>query len=116
WTWTILTVTVLLGALIVPLTGLRAGIIGYDGNAIWLTHTLMVSGGHHALLTGLRSSAYTFSNPDYPPLVPAAGAVAFALVGRGDLRVAIEVTALLNACALGVAGAGGAGGGGTRGP
>jgi hypothetical protein len=106
WAWSILTVVVVLGGLIVPLTGLRAGIIGYDGNAIWLTHTLMVSGGHHELLTGLRSAAYTFSNPDYPPLVPAAGALAFALVGRGDLRVAIEVTALLNACALGVVGAG----------
>jgi len=106
WTWSILTMLVVLGALIVPLTSLRTGIIGYDGNAVWLTHTLMVSGGHHELLTGLRNAAYTFSNPDYPPLVPAAGALAFALVGRGDLRVAIEVTALLTACALGVVGAG----------
>ena len=71
----------MLGALIVPLTALRAGIIGYDGNAIWLTHTLMVSGGHHELLAGLQNAAYRFSNPDYPPLVPAAGALAFALFG-----------------------------------
>jgi hypothetical protein len=106
WMWSALTVVVVLGALAVPLSGLRAGIIGYDGNAIWLTHTLMVSGGHHELLTGLRNPAYAFSNPDYPPLVPAAGALAFRLVGQGDLRVAVEVTALLTACALGVAGAG----------
>ena len=106
WTWFILTLAVVLGALIAPLTGLRAGIIGYDGNAIWLTHALMVSGGHHALLTGLQNPAYSFSNPDYPPLVPAAGALAFTAYGHGDLRVAVEVTALLTACALGVVGAG----------
>jgi hypothetical protein len=106
WTWSILTSAVVLGALIASLTGLRTGIIGYDGNAIWLTHALMVSGGHHALLTDLQNPAYSFSNPDYPPLVPAAGALAFALFGHGHLRVAVEVTALLNACALGVVGAG----------
>ncbi len=106
WTWSIVTVVVLLGAMIVPLTGLRAHMIGYDANAIWLTHTLMVSGGHHELLTGLRNVAYSFSNPDYPPLVAAAGALAFALFGRGNLAVVMEVTALLNACALGVVGVG----------
>ena len=106
WRWPVVTGIAVLGAVIVPLTALRAGIILYDGNAIWLTHTLMVSGGHHELLVGLQNVAYRFSNPDYPPLVPAAGALAFALFGRGDMRVAIEVTAMLTACALGVVGAG----------
>jgi hypothetical protein len=80
--------------------------MGWDANSIWLTHALMVSGGHHELLTGLKNPAYLFSNPDYPPLVPAAGALAFALFGRGDLHVATGTTVLLNGCALGVVGTG----------
>jgi hypothetical protein len=106
WGWSILTLAVVLGALIIPLTALRAPMIGWDANSIWLTHALMVSGGHHELLTGLQNPAYSFSNPDYPPLVPAAGALAFALFGRGDLHVATGTTVLLNACALGVVGTG----------
>ena len=106
WGWSILTLAVVLGALIIPLTALRAPLIGWDANSIWLTHALMVSGGHHELLTGLQNPAYSFSNPDYPPLVPAAGALAFALFGRGDLHVATGTMVLLNACALGVVGTG----------
>ncbi len=106
WGWSIVTVVVVLGALIIPLTALRAPMIGWDANSIWLTHALMVSGGHHELLTGLKNPAYLFSNPDYPPLVPAAGALAFALFGRGDLHIATGTTVLLNACALGVVGTG----------
>jgi len=106
WGWSIVTLAVVLGALIIPLTALRAPMIGWDANSIWLTHTLMVSGGHHALVTGLKNPAYSFSNPDYPPLVPAAGALGFALFGRGDLHVAAGTTVLLTACALGVVGTG----------
>jgi hypothetical protein len=106
WAWSFVTLAVLLGALISPLTALRAPMIGWDANSIWLTHALMVSGGHHALITGLKNPAYSFSNPDYPPLVPGAGAVAFAIFGRGDLHVATGTTVLLNACALGAVGAG----------
>ena len=106
WGWSIVTVVAVLGALIIPLSALRAPIIGWDANSIWLTHALMVSGGHHELLAGLQNAVYRFSNPDYPPLVPAAGALAFALFGRGDLHVAIDVTVLLNACALGIVGTG----------
>jgi hypothetical protein len=106
WGWSIVTLAVVLGALAIPLTALRAPVIGWDANSIWLTHALMVSGGHHALVTGLKNPAYSFSNPDYPPLVPAAGALAFAFFGRGDLHVATGTTVLLNACALGVAGTG----------
>jgi hypothetical protein len=106
WGWSILTLAVVLVALVIPLTALRAELIGGDANSIWLTHALMVSGGHHALVTGLKNPVYSFSNPDYPPLVPAAGALAFAMFGRGDLHIATGATVLLNACALGVAGAG----------
>jgi hypothetical protein len=106
WGWSVVTLAVVLGALIIPLRALRASMIGWDANSIWLTHALMVSGGHHALLTGLKNPVYRFSNPDYPPLVPAVGALAFALFGRGDLEVATGATVLLNACALGVVGTG----------
>jgi hypothetical protein len=106
WMWSILTLAIVLGALIIPLRAMRAPMIGWDANSIWLTHALMVSGGHHALVTGLKNPVYSFSNPDYPPLVPAAGALAFALFGRGDLHIAPGTTVLLNACALGVVGTG----------
>ena len=53
----------------------------------------MVYGGHHEMLTGLQNVAYRFSNPDYPPLVPAAGALAFAFLGLGDLHRAVDMTA-----------------------
>lgn len=104
--WSVTTVAIVLAALVIPLTALRSPLIGWDANSIWLTHALMVSGGHHELVTGLKNPAYLFSNPDYPPLVPAAGALAFAIFGLGDLHVATGTTVLLNACALGVAGTG----------
>jgi hypothetical protein len=104
--WPVVTLVTVLGALAIPLSALRAPAIGADGNTIWLTKALMVSGGHHELLTGLQNTVYRFSNPDYPLLVPAAGALAFAIFGRGDLHMATDMTALLNACALGVVGTG----------
>lgn len=106
WGWSIVTMVTTLGVLVIPLAALRARMIGWDANSIWITHALMVSGGHHELLADLQNAAYRFSNPDYPPLVPAAGALAFSLVGRGDLHVAVDATVLLNACALGVVGTG----------
>jgi hypothetical protein len=106
WGWSFVTLAVVLLALVIPLTALRPELIGWDANSIWLTHALMVSGGHHALVTGLKNPVYLFSNPDYPPLVPAAGALGLGLFGRGDLHVAPGTTVLLNACALGVAGTG----------
>jgi hypothetical protein len=106
WGWAVLTVAVILACLAFPLTALRAQMFGWDANSIWLTHTLMVYGGHHELLTGLQNVAYQFSNPDYPPLVPATGALAFDFFGLGNLHLSPEMTTLLSACALGVVGAG----------
>jgi hypothetical protein len=104
--WTVLTVVVILGALVVPLAGLGGHVIGWDANSIWLTHALMLLGGHRRAVTDLLSSGYRFSNPDYPPLVPAAEALALAVFGRTDLQVAVEVTVGLNACGLGIAASG----------
>jgi hypothetical protein len=106
WGWSVLTVVVLLGCMAYPLSALRAEMFGWDANSIWLTHALMAYGGHHDLLTGLQNPAYQFSNPDYPPLVPAAGALAFEFFGTGNLHLAPDMTVLLTACALGVLGIG----------
>jgi hypothetical protein len=106
WGWPPLTLTVVLGCLAVPLLALRAPMMGWDANSIWLTHAFMVYGGHNELLTGLRNVAYQFSNPDYPPLVPAVGALAFKSFGFADLHLAPALTVLLSACALGIVGTG----------
>ena len=103
WAWSVLALVVVLGCLAIPLTALRSPMFGWDANSIWLTHALMVYGGHHELLTGLQNVAYQFSNPDYPPLVPAAGALAFKFYGLGDLHLGVDMTTLVTACALGVA-------------
>jgi hypothetical protein len=104
--WSIVTVVIVLAGAAVPLNALRVPMIGGDGNSIWVTHALMVYGGHHELLTGLQNAAYRFSNPDYPPLAPAAGALAFAFFGLGNLHLAVDMTVLLSACGLGVVGTG----------
>jgi hypothetical protein len=106
WGWLAGSLLVVLGCLAVPLMALRTPMFGWDANSIWLTHTLMVYGGHHELLTGLQNMAYRFSNPDYPPLVPAAGALAFKFYGLGNLHLAVDMTVLLTACTVGVTGTG----------
>jgi hypothetical protein len=113
WGWPVATVAIVLACLAIPLTALRSPMIGWDANTMWLTKALMAYGGHHELLAGLQNPAYQYSNPDYPPLLPATGALAFSLFGLGDLHLFVDVTALLNACALGVLGAGVAAAGST---
>jgi hypothetical protein len=105
WYWSVITVVVEVAALALPLTALRVPIIGRDPNSIWLTHALFIAGGHHALVAGLKNPVYAFDNPDYPPLVPAASALAFAFYGMGELHLSVDMTVLLTACALGVLGA-----------
>lgn len=102
--WSALTVAVMTGALVVPLTVLRVPALGWDTNSIWLTHSLLVTGGHHVLLTGLQNPAVFFDNPDYPPLVPAAGALELLHFGPDALHGAVVLTALLTACAIAAVG------------
>ena len=90
------------GCLAVPLSALRGGLLAGDGTTIWTTHALMVYGGHHEWLTSLRNPAYVISNPDYPPLVSAASALAFKFYGLGNLHLGVDMTVLVTACALGV--------------
>ncbi len=102
WGWDALTVAVVAASLAWPLHALSVPTIGDDANSIWLLHALLISGGHAVFAAGLENHAYVFSNPDYPPLVPAASALAFKVAGSADLRAGVAVTACLNACGLGV--------------
>jgi hypothetical protein len=104
--WAVAAVAVILGCLAIPLNDLRVPAIGADPNNIWLTHAFLAYGGHHAYFTGLRNPDYRFSHPDYPPLVPAAEALAFKFYGTANLHLGVAMTVLLTACALGVAGTG----------
>jgi hypothetical protein len=105
WSWSIITVLVELAVLAIPLTALRAPVIGRDPNSIWLTHAMLIAGGHHTLVAGLKNPGYAFDNPDYPPLVPATSALAFVFDGLGDLHISVDMTVLLTCCALGLLGA-----------
>lgn len=92
-----------------PLQALSLPYIGYDANAIWIMHSLLISGGHQVFVNGIHNAAYSFSNPDYPPLVSAVGAIAIVIGGRTNLALVTATTAVLNSCALGAIGCGIAG-------
>lgn len=102
--WCALIAAVMASVLIVPLIVLRVPVLGWDTNSIWLTHSLLVSGGHHVLLTGLRNPVDFFDNPDYPPLVPASDAFELLQFGTATLHSAVVVTELLTACAIAAVG------------
>lgn len=102
WPWWLALLLAVLVAMAVPLSALHIPMIGYDTNAIWLTHTLMVSGGHTRFLRALHDPAYLSSNPDYPPAVAASGALALALFGHSDLRSVPALIGFLNGCTVGV--------------
>jgi hypothetical protein len=102
--WSLATVAVMAFAAAWPLQVLRTPILGYDGFAIWTLHSLFMYGGHSVYHGALTDPVYRFSNPNYPPLVPATGALGFVAEGGVDLRLAAILTAVLNACALAAAG------------
>jgi len=104
--WSLVTIVVLLVVLTLQLTGIRAHEVGYDGAITWTTHALLISGGHSTLVSGLQNPAYLPSNPDYPPLVPAVGALGYSFAGHTVLTLESELAALLNAAAIGVVGVG----------
>jgi hypothetical protein len=102
WSW--VTVAVIALAAAWPLQVLRAPLLGYDGFAIWTLHSLLIYGGHGVYQGALTDPGYLFSQPNYPPLVPATGALGFVAEGGVDLRLAVILTSVLNACALAAAG------------
>jgi hypothetical protein len=85
-----------------PLLVLKEPVIGYDTQAIWLIHAAQISGGHHAMVAGFTNPYYRESHPDYPPLIPGAGALIYAVLGQVSHRLAVAVTTVLNASAIGV--------------
>jgi hypothetical protein len=102
WSWA--TVAVMALAAAWPLQVLRAPILGYDAYAIWTLHSMFIYGGHNVLQGSLTDPIYIFSQPNYPPLVPATGALGFVSEGGIDLRLAVILTAVLNSCALATVG------------
>ena len=60
-----------------PLQVLRAPILGWHGLAIWTLHSIFIYGGHSVLPGWLTDPIYIFSQPNYPPLVPATGVLGF---------------------------------------
>ena len=104
--WQVVTAVVVAAASLWPLQALRAPAIGFDANAIWLLHALFVYGGHSTMVAALHNPVYRLSNLDYPPLVPAGGALAFFVKGSSDLDLGVAMTAALGACGLGVVGCG----------
>ncbi len=104
--WSLAVLIVLLLVLAIPLTGMRAHEVSYDVAITWTTHALWISAGHGILVPAMQNSAYLAANPDYPPLVPAVNALGFSFAGRDVLILGSELTALLNAAAIGVIGIG----------
>ncbi len=100
WPW--ITTLVVAAAAAWPLRALQVPIVAYDAKAIWTLHSLFIYDGHGMYLAALKSPAYAFSNPDYPPLVSASGALSFFSNGRPELHLAVSLTAILTSCALGV--------------
>jgi hypothetical protein len=96
------------GALLVAvgwtLRTLRVPNVGFDTRAIWILHARWLSQGHAFALAALRNHFLVLSHPGYPPLVSAVMALAWWVSGTGTDRVAVVMVAMLNACALLVAG------------
>ena len=86
WSWATVAVMALAGAW--PLQVLRAPLLGYDGFAIWTLHSLFIYGGHSIYQGALTNPDYLFTQPNYPPLVSATGALGFVAEGGVDLRLA----------------------------
>lgn len=105
-TTSLLAAALIIAVMVIPLTSLRVPYFGFDAEQIDLTHALMYAGGHHSMVMYLTDHAYWSGHPDYPPLVPAVGALAFEIFGQGNLRVSPELTVLLHSCGLGVLGVG----------
>jgi hypothetical protein len=100
WPW--LTLVVVLTAVGWPLQALRVPIYGGDALTQWTLHSLFIFQGHQMLHDAVLNHAFTPSNPDYPPLVPATGALAYVSEGGADIRLALIMTSVLNACGLGL--------------
>ena len=89
--WSCITVVVIGLAVLWPLQALRSPMVLYDGFAIWTLHSLFIYGGHGVYRQRLDESRAPLPDPNYPPLVPATGALGFVAQGGVDLRLAGEI-------------------------
>jgi hypothetical protein len=94
----------LLAAVAWTLRTLRVPTVGFDAQAIWILHARWLSQGHGFALTAIKNHFLVLSHPGYPPFVSATMAMAWRVSGTSTDRVAVVTVALLNACALFVAG------------
>ncbi len=77
--------------------------VGFDARAVWLLRSGWLLHPHHQLLIAMRAPALLLGQSGYPPLVSAAGAVAWSVTGNQTMRLGVVVIALLNTCALATA-------------
>ncbi len=102
--------TVVVGAVAVlaavawTLRGLKVPTVGFDARSIWIIHARWFLQGHAFALAAVRNRFEVVTHPGYPPLVSSVMALAWRVSGTSSDRVAVVMVALLNGCALAVAG------------
>jgi hypothetical protein len=84
------------------LRGLSSPTVGFDARSVWLLRSGWFLQSHSHLLTNL-TSLFSLPQDGYPPLVSAAGSVAWSVTGNDSLRLGVVVVAILNTCALAAA-------------
>jgi hypothetical protein len=78
--------------------------IGFDTRAIWMLHAQWLVGGHALIYSDIRNHFFVVAHPSYPPLVSAVMALGWIISGNSAERVATVTVAMVNGCALLVAG------------
>ena len=91
------------GAVAWCLHSLSSPTIGFDTRAIWLLRAGWLLEPHHRLVLDMREVGKVLPQASYPPLVSAAGSVAWFVTGDHSMRLGVVVIALLNSCALAAA-------------
>ena len=101
---TALAASVLVVAVAWTLRTLKVPSVGFDAQAIWILHARWLSQGHAFASAAIENHFLVLSHPAYPPLVSAVMALAWRVTGTSSDRVAVLTVALVNGCALFVAG------------
>jgi hypothetical protein len=95
---------IVLAAVAWTLRTLRVPTVGFDARAIWILHARWLSHGHSFALAAIRNHFLVLSHPGYPPLLSAVIELSWRVSETSTDRLAVVVVALLNGCALFVAG------------
>jgi hypothetical protein len=72
----------------------------WDARSIWWFHAAWFEAGGDVVVDALRNPIMPFAHPDYPNGVPAFVGTVWALFGGENLRLAMEITAVLTAMAV----------------